>query len=78
MPVGGEGTVVQMAEGVQAVLARQKTMGVEFQCERFKVTFDGETVIDVTDGRLAEARKVGLWTKAPSVAVFDHFSCGGK
>ena len=54
------------------------TLRVEFQGSRFTVLFDGAKVIEATDDSFADAGKVGVWTKADSVTLFDDFSCGGK
>lgn len=51
---------------------------VDFVGNRFVVTFDGEKVIEATDESFTEAGKVGVWTKADSVPLFDDFSWGGK
>ena len=42
------------------------------------VTFDGKKVITATDDNFADAGKVGVWTKADSVTLFDDFSFGNK
>jgi hypothetical protein len=52
------------------------TLRVEFQGNHFKVIFDGKHLFDVEDGTLTEAGKVGVWTKADSVTLFDDFSWG--
>jgi hypothetical protein len=54
------------------------TLRVDFVGNRFTVTFDGEKVIDATDERFADAGKVGVWTKADSVTLFDDFKYGAK
>ena len=54
------------------------TLRVEFQGSRFTVLFDGAKVIEATDDSFADAGKVGVWTKADSVTLFDDFSYGGK
>jgi hypothetical protein len=54
------------------------TLRVEFQGNRFTVIFDGAKVIEATDDNFADAGKVGVWTKADSVTLFDDFKCGGK
>jgi hypothetical protein len=54
------------------------TLRVDFQGNRFVVTFDGDKVIEATDDHFADAGKVGVWTKADSVTLFDDFSWGGK
>jgi 3-keto-disaccharide hydrolase len=54
------------------------TLRVDFEGNRFVVTFDGKKVIAVTDDSFSDAGKVGLWTKADSVTLFDDFSYGSK
>ena len=45
---------------------------------KFTVTFDGKKVIGASDDSFADAGKVGLWTKADSVTLFDDFTFGSK
>src|SRR5713101_3244488 len=52
------------------------TLRVEFEGNKLTVTFDGTKVIDATDESFANAGKVGVWTKADSVTLFDDFSYG--
>lgn len=52
------------------------TLRVDFKGNRFTVTFDGDKAIEATDDNFAEAGKVGVWTKADSVTLFDDFSFG--
>lgn len=54
------------------------TLRVDFQGNRFTVTFDGEKVIEASDDSFSDAGKVGVWTKADSVTLFDDFSYGLK
>jgi len=54
------------------------TLRVEFQGNHFTVTFDGDKVIEATDDSFADAGKVGVWTKADSVTLFDDFSYGNR
>jgi hypothetical protein len=54
------------------------TLRVEFQGSHFTVTLDGEKVIEAADDSFSEAGKVGVWTKADSVTLFDDFSFGTK
>src|SRR6266705_1959204 len=54
------------------------TLRVEFAGDKFTVTFDGAKVIEATDESFANAGKVGVWTKADSVTLFDNFSFSGK
>jgi hypothetical protein len=54
------------------------TLRVEFSGNKFTVIFDGKTVIEATDDSFSDAGKVGVWTKADSVTLFDAFSYGNK
>jgi len=54
------------------------TLRVDFAGDKFIVTFDGHKVIEATDASFSEAGKVGVWTKADSVTLFDDFSSGPK
>jgi hypothetical protein len=54
------------------------TLRVDFKGNKFTVTFDGNKVIDATDETFANAGKVGVWTKADSVTLFDDFTYGSK
>jgi len=56
--------------------AQWHTLRVEFQGNHFKVIFDGQHLFDVEDSTFTEAGKVGVWTKADSVTLFDDFSWG--
>jgi hypothetical protein len=51
---------------------------VDFQGNKFTVTFDGNKVIEATDDSFSDAGKVGLLTKAESVTIFDDFAYGTK
>jgi hypothetical protein len=54
------------------------TLRVDFAGNKFTVTFDGKKVIEAADDSFTEAGKVGVWTKADSVTLFDNFSYGAK
>ena len=54
------------------------TLRVDFHGNQFTVTFDGKKVIEADDASFSDAGKVGVWTKADSVTLFDDFSFGGK
>jgi hypothetical protein len=54
------------------------TLRVDFAGNKFTVTFDGKAVIEATDENFKDAGKVGVWTKADSVTLFDDFSHGTK
>ena len=54
------------------------TLRVDFEGNKFVVTFDGKRVIEAADQSFKDAGKVGVWTKADSVTLFDDFSYGDK
>lgn len=54
------------------------TLRVDFEGNNFTVSFDGKKVIEANDESFREAGKVGVWTKADSVTLFDNFTCGSK
>ena len=66
--------------GVKAKVAPKEwhTLRVEFKGDTFTVILDGRELFKVQDATFAGTGKVGLWTKADSVIVFDDFSFGEK
>lgn len=54
------------------------TLRVDFQGRHFTVTYDGRTAVEWDDGTFTDAGKVGVWTKADSVTLFDDFGYGEK
>ena len=54
------------------------TLRVDFSGNKFAVTFDGKKLIEATDDGFADAGKVGLWTKADSITLFDDFNYGSR
>ena len=54
------------------------TLRVEFAGNRFKVLLNGKHLFDVEDETFKDAGKIGLWTKADSVTLFDDFTYGVK
>ena len=54
------------------------TLRVEFAGNHFKLIFDGKHLFAVEDTTFTEAGKVGVWTKADSVTLFDNFTYAGK
>jgi hypothetical protein len=54
------------------------TLRVGFQGSHFKVTLNGKPALEWDDETFKDAGKVGVWTKADSVTLFDDFSYGGK
>jgi hypothetical protein len=54
------------------------TLRVDFAGNKFTVSFDGKKVIEASDDSFSDAGKVGVWTKADSVTLFDDFSYGSN
>ena len=54
------------------------TLRVEFQGSHFTVSLNGQKALDWDDETFKDAGKVGVWTKADSVTLFDDFSYGSK
>ncbi len=66
--------------GVKAKVPPRKwnTLRVDFKGPRFTVSLNGKELFKVDDATFSKAGKVGLWTKADSVTLFDDFNYGGK
>lgn len=54
------------------------TLRVDFGGAKFLVHFDGKKLFEVHDETFKDAGRVGLWTKADSVTLFDDFNFEGK
>jgi hypothetical protein len=52
------------------------TLRVNFSGNRFAVIFNGKELYVAEDDTIRDAGKVGVWTKADSVTLFDDFSYG--
>jgi hypothetical protein len=52
------------------------TLRVDFNASRFRVSFNGRQLFEVEDSTFNDAGKVGLWTKADSVTLFDEVTYG--
>jgi hypothetical protein len=52
------------------------TLRVEFKGSRFRVLYNGRQLFEVEDSTFPEGGKVGLWTKADSVTLFDALTYG--
>jgi hypothetical protein len=50
---------------------RWHTLAVEARGDHFTVRFDEAVVIDMHDGTIAGAGRIGLWTKADSLTEYD-------
>jgi hypothetical protein len=62
---------------MQVASAAWHTLRVDFSGNHFTVTFDGKKALEWDDNTFKDAGKVGVWTKADSVTLFDDFSYGG-
>jgi hypothetical protein len=51
-------------------------MRIDFKAARFTASFNGKQMFEVEDPTFTDAGKVGLWTKADSVTVFDEITYG--
>src|SRR2546430_11901108 len=52
------------------------SLRVEFKGSRFRVLYNGQQLFEVEDSTFNDAGKVGLWTKADSVTLFDKVIYG--
>lgn len=68
--VGGYGVKVEVPK------QQWSTLRVDFAGSLFTVLFNGKKLFDVEDATFTGPGKVGLWTKADSVTVFDDFRYG--
>jgi hypothetical protein len=67
---GGYGIDVAVPDNQWLVLR------VEFRGDRFRVLYNGKQLFEVKDSTFNEAGKIGLWTKADSVTMFDEITYG--
>ena len=63
---------------VDAPVAKNQwhTLRAEFAGNQIGVALDGRVYINVVDAHIAGSGRVGVWTKADSVTVFDDFAYG--
>jgi hypothetical protein len=52
------------------------SLRVDFKGTRFIASFNGKQMFEVEDSTFTDAGKVGLWTKADSVTLFDEMKYG--
>jgi hypothetical protein len=52
------------------------TLRIDFNGPRFRVSFNGKQLFEVEDSTFTDAGRVGLWTKADSVTLFDEVTYG--
>jgi hypothetical protein len=67
---GGYGTDVKVPANTW------HSLRIDFKASRFSVSFNGNQLFEVEDSTFTEAGKVGLWTKADSVTLFDDVTYG--
>jgi hypothetical protein len=67
---GGYGTDVKVPSDTW------HTLRIDFSGSRFRVSFNGNLRFEVEDFTFADAGKIGLWTKADSVTLFDQITFG--
>jgi hypothetical protein len=67
---GGYGTDVKVPSNTW------HSLRVDFKGSRFGVFFNGKQLFEVEDSTFTDAGKVGLWTKADSVTLFDEVTYG--
>ena len=69
-PSGGYGIDVAVPANLWLALR------VEFKGNRFRVLYNRKQLFEVEDSTFGDAGKVGLWTKADSVTLFDEIAYG--
>jgi hypothetical protein len=52
------------------------SLRVDFKGSRFSVSFNGKKLFEVDDSTFTDTGKVGLWTKADSITLFDDVTYG--
>src|SRR5258708_15667257 len=52
------------------------SLRVDFKGNRFRASFNGKRLFEVDDSTFTDAGKVGLWTKADSIPLFDGVTYG--
>ncbi|WP_043354140.1 family 16 glycoside hydrolase [Cupriavidus basilensis] len=72
---GGRRHTIQYQEAPVAARVWH-TLRVDFVGNRIQVALDGKRYIDVADDHISGAGRVGVWTKADSVTLFDTVSFG--
>ena len=67
-------------KGVNLPVAAKQwhTLRVDFSGRQFKVSFNGKLLFEAEDDTHTEVGRVGVWTKADSVTLFDDFTYGAK
>jgi hypothetical protein len=53
---------------------RWHSLRIEFKGSRFSASYNGNPLFEVEDSTFRNAGKLGLWTKADSVTLFDQIT----
>ena len=64
--------------GMKVATGQWHRLRVDFEARHFTVMLDGKKALEWEDETFRDAGKIGVWTKADSVTLFDDFSYGGK
>ena len=66
--------------GVKATVpsGEWSTLRVEYSGSKFTVKLNGKQLFEIDDPTFSDAGKIGVWTKADSVTLFDDFTWGGQ
>ena len=75
--INGRRTETKRA-GIKVATNQWHTLRVDFEAKHFVVRLDGKEALAWDDETFKDAGKVGLWTKADSVTLFDDFSYASK
>jgi hypothetical protein len=67
---GGYGVKIAVPSGTW------HSLRIDFKASRFSVSFNGKQLFEVEDSTFTDAGKIGLWTKADSVTLFDEVTYG--
>ena len=64
--------------GVEHIINQNQwqSLRIEFVGDTFAVALNGNEIFRVKDNTFSKAGKIGLWTKADSVTLFDNFTFG--
>ena len=52
------------------------SLRIDFKGIRFRASYNGKQLFEVEDSTFNNAGKLGLWTKADSVTLFDEITYG--
>lgn len=58
----------------QVATGQWQSLGISLQGQHFMVMLDGKPIFEADDDAFKDAGKVGLWTKADSVTLFDDLT----